>query len=66
VRLGVFVASDPSFGGQPQIANGASDLMVQVFGEAGRHARAAVGSASLPLGASVEVEMLLEVTPIAP
>ncbi|MHC4909926.1 MAG: RidA family protein [Planctomycetota bacterium] len=61
VRLGVFVNSSPSFTGQPAVANGASDLLVEVFGEAGRHARAAVGSVSLPLGASVEVEMVVEV-----
>ena len=63
VRLGVFVASDPSFGEQPAVANGASELMLEVFGEAGRHARAAVGAPSLPLGATVEVEMLAEVKP---
>ncbi|MCH2132575.1 MAG: RidA family protein [Phycisphaerales bacterium] len=63
VRLGVFVASDPSFTDQPKVANGASDLMVEVFGPAGQHARAAVGSVSLPLGASVEVEMILQVRP---
>lgn len=60
VRLGVFVASDPEFEDQPKIADGASQLMVEVFGEAGRHARAAVGTPSLPRGASVEVEVLLE------
>jgi enamine deaminase RidA (YjgF/YER057c/UK114 family) len=60
VRLGVFVASDPGFEGQPQVANGASTLLAEVFGEAGRHARAAVGSVSLPLGATVEVEMVVE------
>ena len=59
VRLGVFVASTPEFTGQPLIANGASDLMVALFGDAGQHARAAVGSVALPLGASVEVEMIL-------
>jgi enamine deaminase RidA (YjgF/YER057c/UK114 family) len=61
VRVGVFVASDPAFNGQPQVANGASDLLVEVFGDAGRHARAAVGSVALPLGATVEVEMIAEV-----
>ncbi|MBG83435.1 MAG: hypothetical protein CMJ40_02690 [Phycisphaerae bacterium] len=60
VRLGVFVASEPDFNGQPLIANGASDLMVEIFGEDGQHVRAAVGSIALPLGASVEVEMILE------
>jgi enamine deaminase RidA (YjgF/YER057c/UK114 family) len=60
VKVGVFVASDPGFGGQPGIANGASDLLVEVFGEAGRHARAAVGVAALPLNAPVEVEFVFE------
>ena len=61
VRLGVFVMSDAGFFDQPKVANGASELMVDIFGDAGRHARAAVGVIALPLGASVEVEMLLEV-----
>lgn len=61
VKVGVFVASDPGFGGQPAIANGASDLLVEVFGDAGRHARAAVGVASLPLNAPVEVEFIFEI-----
>lgn len=61
VRVGAFIMSDPGFTDQPKIANGASDLLVQIFGEAGRHARAAVGSIALPLGMSVEVEFLFEV-----
>jgi len=61
VRLGVFVASDPGFTDQPKVANGASELMEEVFGEAGRHARAAVGSVSLPIGAAVEVEMIVQI-----
>ncbi len=61
VRLGVFVASDPGFHGQPQVANGASELLLEVFGEAGRHTRAAVGSVGLPLGATVELEMVAQV-----
>ncbi len=61
VRLGVFVCSDPGFTEQPKVANGASTLLQEVFGDAGRHARAAVGSVALPLGATVEVEMLVEV-----
>lgn len=61
VRLGVFVASEPGFTGQPKVANGASELMQEIFGDAGRHARAAVGCIALPLGASVEVEMVVEV-----
>ena len=63
VRVACFVASDPGFGGQPQIANGASELLEQVFGLAGRHARAAVGCSALPLNAPVEVELVLEVAP---
>jgi enamine deaminase RidA (YjgF/YER057c/UK114 family) len=59
-RLGVFVASTPDFGEQPEVANGASDLMAAVFGERGRHARAAVGVAALPRGAAVEVEAIVE------
>lgn len=61
VRLGVFVASDKGFHQQPQVANGASELMVEVFGDMGKHARAAVGAADLPLGAPVEVEAIFEV-----
>lgn len=61
VKLGVFVFSDSDFTDQPEVANGASELLQDIFGEAGRHARAAVGSVALPLGASVEVEMIVEV-----
>lgn len=61
VRLGVFVCSEPGFTDQPKVANGASDLLVEVFGERGKHARAAVGSIALPLGAAVEVEFVFEV-----
>ncbi len=61
VRLGVFVASDPTFTDQPKVANGASELLQDIFGDLGRHARAAVGSVALPLGATVEVEMIAEV-----
>lgn len=61
VRIGVFVASENTFIDQPKVANGASDLLLEVFGESGRHARAAVGVNVLPLDAPVEVEMLLEV-----
>lgn len=60
VRLGVFVACTEGFGDQPKVANGASDLLQQLFGDAGRHARAAVGTNALPLNACVEVEMLVE------
>lgn len=61
VRLGVFVCSDAGFTEQPKVANGASELLQEIFGESGRHARAAVGSIALPLGATVEVEMIVEV-----
>lgn len=61
IRLGVFVASAPTYTAHPKIANGASDFIQQVFGEAGRHARSTVGMASLPLNAPVEVEMIVEV-----
>lgn len=63
VRLGVFVCSAPGFTDQPKIANGASDLLVEVFGDAGRHARTAVGVMELPLGAPVEVELVAEISP---
>ncbi len=54
------------FGDQPKVINGFSDLMVEVFGDAGRHARSAVGMAALPVGIPVEIEMILEVGPAAP
>ncbi len=57
----MFVASDPTFTDQPQVANGASELLQAIFGDIGRHARAAVGSVALPLGATVEVEMIARV-----
>lgn len=60
VRLGVFVNSADGFTEQPRVANGASDLLVAVFGEAGRHVRAAVGSNELPLDAPVEIELTAE------
>jgi enamine deaminase RidA (YjgF/YER057c/UK114 family) len=61
VRLVVYVASTPSFTGQPAVANGASELVGSAFGDAGRHARSAVGVAVLPLDAPVEVELVVEV-----
>lgn len=61
VKVLCMVNSSPDFGEQPQVANGASDLFVEVFGEAGRHARSAVGMASLPVGIAVEIEMVVEV-----
>ena len=63
VRLGGFVASPAHFKDHPRIINGASDLMVAILGDAGRHARAAVGVSSLPLGAAVEVEAMFEILP---
>ena len=60
VKLGVFVASAPGFTQQPQVGNGASDLIAAVFGDKGKHARAAVGVAALPRGVSVEVEAIVE------
>ena len=62
IRLGGFVNSTPDFKDHPKVVNGASDLMVEVFGDAGRHARAAVGCSSLPLGVAVEVEGLFEIS----
>ena len=61
VKVVGFVASDPSFSGQPQVVNGASELLLAVFGDAGRHARSAVGVAALPLNAPVEVELIVEI-----
>jgi enamine deaminase RidA (YjgF/YER057c/UK114 family) len=61
VRLGGFINSDPTFLDGPKVMNGASDLMVEVFGDKGRHARTTVGVASLPVDAAVEVEGLFEV-----
>ena len=60
VKVVVFVASTPDFTGQPGVANGASELLGQVFGDAGQHARSAVGVPVLPLDAPVEVELVLE------
>jgi enamine deaminase RidA (YjgF/YER057c/UK114 family) len=62
VRLGGFIACVPDFTGHPAIMNGASDLMVEVFGDAGRHVRTTVGVPSLPLDAPVEVEAMVEVS----
>ena len=61
VKVTGFVASAPGFGGQPQVVNGASELLIEVFGEDGRHARSAVGVAELPLNSPVEVELIAEV-----
>ena len=61
VKLGVFVNSVPAFVDQPKVANGASELMQEVFGESGRHARSAVGVTVLPLGVAVEVDAIVAV-----
>jgi enamine deaminase RidA (YjgF/YER057c/UK114 family) len=61
IKLGGFVASTPDFTDQPKVANGASDLMVGVFGDAGRHARSAVGVPVLPLNAAVEVDAIVAI-----
>jgi enamine deaminase RidA (YjgF/YER057c/UK114 family) len=60
VKVTGFVASEPDFTGQPQVINGASELLLAVFGEAGKHARSAVGMAVLPLDTPVEVEIIVE------
>lgn len=60
IRLGVYIAATPDFRDHSQVANGASDLMVAVFGEAGQHARAALGMSSLPAGAAVEIDAVVE------
>jgi enamine deaminase RidA (YjgF/YER057c/UK114 family) len=61
IKVVGYVASAPGFTGQPGVLNGASELLAEVFGEAGAHARSAVGVAELPLGAPVEVEVIVEV-----
>jgi enamine deaminase RidA (YjgF/YER057c/UK114 family) len=61
VKLGGFVNSTPDFKDQPKVINGASDLMVEVFGDKGRHARAAVSAGSLPVGVAVEVDCVAEI-----
>ncbi len=61
VKVTVFVNSADGFTDQPKVANGASDLLVEVFGDAGKHVRSAVGVNELPIGASVEIEMIVEV-----
>ena len=61
VKLTAFVASDPGFTDQPKVVNGASDLLAEALGEAGRHTRSAVGVAALPMGVMVEIEAIFEV-----
>lgn len=63
VRLAGFVNSAPGFTGQPAVLNGASELLVEIFGERGVHTRVAVGAAELPLNAAVEIEFLFEIVP---
>ena len=63
VKLGAFVACEPDYSGQPKVANGASDLMEAVFGDAGKHARSAVGVPVLPLDATVEIDAIVAVKP---
>jgi enamine deaminase RidA (YjgF/YER057c/UK114 family) len=62
VKVVGFVASAPGFNGQPSVVNGASDLLAEVFGDKGAHARSAVGVAELPMGAPVEIELIVEVS----
>ncbi|WP_448582980.1 RidA family protein [Thermaurantiacus sp.] len=62
VKLNIFVNSTPAFTDQPEVGNGASDLLVAVFGEKGRHARSAVGVATLPRGVAVEIDALVAIT----
>jgi enamine deaminase RidA (YjgF/YER057c/UK114 family) len=64
VKLGAFIASTNGFTDQPKVANGASELMVAVFGEAGKHARSAVGVPVLPLGCAVEIDAVFAVVPV--
>jgi enamine deaminase RidA (YjgF/YER057c/UK114 family) len=64
LQVTVYVASTPEFTEHPQVANGASELLANVLGETGRHARAAIGMSSLPLGGSVEVVVTAEISPV--
>ena len=63
VKLGGFVNATPDFTQHPEVINGASELMIEVFGEAGRHARFAVGAPVLPMGTSVEIDAVFEIKP---
>ena len=63
VRVGAFVSSDNGFTEQPKVANGASELLLELFGDSGKHVRAAVGVNTLPLDAAVEVEFIFQATP---
>jgi enamine deaminase RidA (YjgF/YER057c/UK114 family) len=66
LRVGVFIAAAPGFDNHSHVANGVSDLLVDVLGDRGRHARTAVGVASLPAGSAVEVDALVKLRPTAP
>lgn len=66
IKVVVYVAGTPEFTGQPQVGNGASELLGEVFGDAGRHARSAVGVAALPLDAPVEIELVVQAVPEPP
>ncbi len=61
ISLSGFVNADADFTAHPQVINGASDLLVEIFGDAGKHSRAAVGCSSLPLGVSVEISLIIEI-----
>ena len=61
VALNGFVNSDPDFHGHPQVINGASELLVEIFGERGKHSRTALGAAALPLNVAVEINLVVEV-----
>jgi enamine deaminase RidA (YjgF/YER057c/UK114 family) len=61
VAVNAFVNSDPDFYGHPQVANGASELLVEIFGERGKHSRTALGAAALPLNVAVEINLIVEV-----
>jgi enamine deaminase RidA (YjgF/YER057c/UK114 family) len=63
VRLNVFVNSSPGFTEQPKVANGASELLLKLFGDAGRHSRCAVGAAELPMNSPVELDLIVELAP---
>jgi len=63
IKLSIFVASTPDFHSHHLVANGASDLMVEILGDKGKHARAAFGVAALPLGAAVEIEAIVQIAP---
>ncbi len=65
-KMNGFVRSSPTFTEQPRVIDGASDVLVEIFGEAGRHARTATGVAQLPFGASVQLELVMRMKPVVP